>query len=194
MKFRGFKYYKTGKMSLFWLVLPVSIAVVFIAGHVGVTRSSFLDSETAADSAFQVRTSTLWTQTTQGEFALGISSQVDIASSPGNVVLSQYEPSKYFSSGNFSSQVLDTNMEGAVWNVLSWDETVDGNTNIIFLVRASDSSFLEDATEPTWVSVGDTSPVTSGLPEGKYLQWRATLTTSDNSTSPVLQEVRVYYY
>jgi len=101
----------------------------------------------------------------------------------------------YVSSGTIASQVLDTGISGATWNALFWDETAPASTSITFEVRASNTSFLPDSGEPpSWVSVGGTSPVTSGLPSGRYLQWRATLTTSDISKTPTLHEVTIDYY
>ena len=100
----------------------------------------------------------------------------------------------YANSGTVASQVLDTGVAGARWDALFWDETLQSNTDITFEVRASDTAFTEDAAIPPWTSAGGASPVTSGLPSGRYMQWRATLTTSDTSETPTLQEVRVYYY
>jgi hypothetical protein len=105
------------------------------------------------------------------------------------------EEGMYVSTGTIASQVLDTGISGATWNALFWDETTPASTNITFEVRASNTSFLPDSGEPpSWVSVGGTSPVTSGLPSGRYMQWRATLTTSDTSETPTLQEVTIDYY
>ena len=104
-----------------------------------------------------------------------------------------YSPG-YYTSGTIASQVLDTGVTGARWDALFWDETLQTNTDITFEVRASDTQFLKDAATPSWTSVGGTSPLTSGLPSGRYMQWRATLTTSDPSKTPTLHEVRVYYY
>jgi hypothetical protein len=100
----------------------------------------------------------------------------------------------YFSSGTLASQVLDSGIPGANWNLLAWDETLSTNTDITFEVRASNAPFAKDAALPSWTAVGGTSPVTQGLPTGRYKQWRATLTTSNPSKTPVLHEVRVYYY
>jgi len=90
--------------------------------------------------------------------------------------------------GTIASQVLNTGVTGARWDALFWDETLESGTNITFEVRASNTSFAKDAATPSW------TPVTSGLPSGRYKQWRATLTTSDISKTPTLHEVRVYYY
>jgi hypothetical protein len=101
---------------------------------------------------------------------------------------------KYYSSGTIASQVLDTGNSGARWDGLFWDETLLSNTDITFEVRASDVSFAKGDATPDWISIGGSSPVLSGLPSGRYKQWRATLTTSDSSKTPALHEVRVYYY
>jgi hypothetical protein len=103
------------------------------------------------------------------------------------------EESMYISLGTIDSQVLDTGIDGARWDGLFWQETLPAGTNITFEVRASDtlSGGFPDA---SWVPVGVPSPITSGLPSGRYMQWRATLTTSDPSQTPVLHEVIVYHY
>jgi len=101
-------------------------------------------------------------------------------------------PENYVSSGTLASQVKDTGETGARWDALEWDEGLAGGTDITFGVRASDTSFLKDNTTLSWTSVGGTSPVYT-LPNGRYFQWRATLTTADTSLTPVLNEVRAYY-
>jgi hypothetical protein len=103
---------------------------------------------------------------------------------------------KYASSGSIASQVFNTGVPGGRWDALFWDETLDTGTTITFEVRSSNSPFAKDTPDATlpWISVGGTSPITSGLPPGQYMQWRALLTTSDTSRTPVLFEVRVYHY
>jgi len=106
------------------------------------------------------------------------------------------EAGMYISLGTIASQVWDTGVDGARWDGLFWDEILPGSTSITFEVRASDTLFAKDAPDATlpWILVVGTSPVTSGLPPGRYMQWRATLATSDTAETPVLQEVRVYHY
>jgi hypothetical protein len=99
----------------------------------------------------------------------------------------------YVLSGTIASQVWDTGVASARWDALFWDETLQSNTDITFEVRASDALFAKDAATPSWISVGGTSPINSGLPSGRYMQWRVTLTTSDISQTPTLREVRVYH-
>ena len=177
-----------------WFILLASMVVVLLASSVGVTRSSFVDLETSIGNTFQAWASSKWVQTSQTDFEAGVLSQVDTSSTPGDVKLAS-EESKYVSSGISASQVLDTGVAGANWDALFWDETVEGGTtNITFEVRASNASFAKGDASPSWTSVGGTSPVTSGLPSGRYMQWRATLTTSDTSKTPILHEVTIYHY
>jgi hypothetical protein len=100
----------------------------------------------------------------------------------------------YVSSGTLASQVLDTGTAGTTWDGLFWDETLMSNTDITMEVRASDTVFNAGDASPSWIPVGGTSPVITGLPAGRYKQWRVTLTTSDTANTPTLHEVRVYYY
>jgi len=117
----------------------------------------------------------------------------DFSSSTGHLALTA-ELRYYYSLGTIASQVLDTEIAGSKWGELSWYKTLPTDTNITFEVRASDTSFAKDDVTPSWTSVGDTSPVTSGLPSGRYKQWRANLTTSDTSVAPTLNEVSVCYF
>ncbi|RJS69191.1 hypothetical protein CW714_08950, partial [Methanophagales archaeon] len=110
-----------------------------------------------------------------------------------NSVFAVYRTKAYASSGTLASQVLDTGAAGANWTELNWSETLEADTDITFEVRASDTSFAKDASTPSWTSVGGASPVTSELPSGRYVQWRATLSTSNNSKTPTLHDVTVSY-
>ena len=111
-----------------------------------------------------------------------------------NSIFELYRTNTYAAACTIASQVLDTGIAGGKWDALFWDETLPSNTDITFEVRASDTVFLKDAATPSWTAVGGTSPVTSGLPSGRHLQWRATLTTSDTSKTPTLHEVTAEYY
>lgn len=99
-------------------------------------------------------------------------------------------------SGTLASQVFDTTAGGTRWDGIVWDSTVPANTTLTFEVRASDTIFTASDITLAWNSVG-ASPVLS-LPSlarnGRYLQWRATLTTTVTTAMPVLSAVRTYYY
>jgi len=105
-----------------------------------------------------------------------------------------YAPAFYVSSGTLASQVLNTLTAGSTWDELSWNETLPANTDITFEVRADDSSFAAIDASPTWTPLSPAnSPITTGLPSGQYMQWRATLLTTDTSQTPVLEDVTITY-
>jgi hypothetical protein len=99
----------------------------------------------------------------------------------------------YCDTGIIASDVEDTGYEGSEWAELQWDALLPTGTDITFEVRASDSPFTKDDTVISWITVGDISPIVSGLPSGRYKQWRAIITPNGTCTdTPVLQEVRAY--
>ena len=100
-----------------------------------------------------------------------------------------YTSGVYNASGAIASNVWDTGAAGQTWNYLNWQETVPATTGITFAARASDIIFAKDDNTIPWIPVGSTSPVTSGLPSGRYMQWQATLATSNNFYTPVLSSV-----
>lgn len=104
-----------------------------------------------------------------------------------------YASGLYVASGTIASDVLDTGIDNTPWQDLDWLETIPASTDITFEVRASNTSFTKDNNTIPWISVGGTSPVTSGLPSGRYMQWRATLTYTNSFNTPVLHEVTVEY-
>ena len=101
--------------------------------------------------------------------------------------------SGYKNAGTIASPVFDTGYTGKRWDSLQWDSAIIAGTNITFEVRSSDTLFAMDDSTPLWTIAGWPSPVSSGLPSGRYLQWRASLSTNDPSKTPVLSEVRVWY-
>jgi outer membrane protein assembly factor BamB len=95
-------------------------------------------------------------------------------------------------SGTLTSTVLDTLAPGTEVQGLYWDEVLSSGTDITFEMRASET-LVDGEPDSAWVPLGDESPITSGLPVGRYLQWRVTLTSAGTTLTPVLQEVRVYH-
>ena len=100
-----------------------------------------------------------------------------------------YTSGVYYALGTIASNVWDTGAASENWTYLSWQETVPSGTGITFEARARNNPFLKDDNTIPWTSVGGASPVTSGLPSGRYMQWQATLTTSNNFYTPVLHSV-----
>jgi hypothetical protein len=98
----------------------------------------------------------------------------------------------FFQSGTLTSITYDTAIEGCKFQGLFWNETLAVGTDITFDMRASDT-LISGEPKADWTYLGGTSPLIASLPSGRYVQWRATLTTSNIHLTPVLQEVRVYY-
>jgi hypothetical protein len=101
--------------------------------------------------------------------------------------------SGYIPLGTIASPVFDTGNAGGRWDSLFWDSTLVTGTNVTFEVRASNTLFNKSDAAPAWQQSGWPSPVNSGLPSGRYLQWRATISTSNSSRTPILKEVTVWY-
>jgi hypothetical protein len=102
--------------------------------------------------------------------------------------------SSYTDGGTAASRVLDTGNSGSKWNALFWDSDLPAGTSLQFEGRSSDSSFNIDDTALGWTSLDGDSPLLSGLPGGRFIQWRAKLATNNNKISPILKEVRLYYF
>jgi len=116
-------------------------------------------------------------------------------STPGNVGVGgalTNGPFIIYRSGTLTSITFDSGKVGCKIQGLYWTEVLASGTDITFEMRASDT-LVSGAPSGPWINLGGTSPVTTGLPGGRYIQWRATLTTTNHHLTPALQEVRVYY-
>ena len=100
-----------------------------------------------------------------------------------------YTSGVYYASGTIASNVWDTGAADQTWTYLNWQETIPSGAGITFAARASNTAFTKNDNSIPWIPVGSTSPVTTGLPPGRYMQWQATLTTSNNFYTPVLNSV-----
>jgi hypothetical protein len=128
-----------------------------------------------------------------GDFNVG-DSRADFSSNPSRHLPITVDLRYFLPSGTLASQVLDTLTAGSTWDELSWNETLPANTNITFEVRASNTPFAAGDASPTWTDLSPAdSPITTGLPSGQYMQWRATLSTTDTSQTPVLHDVTITY-
>lgn len=102
----------------------------------------------------------------------------------------------YNTSGTFTSHAFDTS--GTVtWGTLSWTATTPANTTVTIKARSGNQSNLSDAT--AW---GSCTNITSGqaLSTGscvtnthRYLQFQATLSTTDISATPTLSDISLTY-
>jgi hypothetical protein len=107
------------------------------------------------------------------------------------------ESIQYVPAGNYSSYVKDLGANSTIKNFL-WDGGISSATDMDFYIRASNTSFAADALSPTWIYIGKASDgvsfnLTSQDIVGRYVQWRASLSTSDPAKTPLLDEVIVGY-
>jgi hypothetical protein len=167
--------------------------ILIVVYGLGDVVCSYQNNATASSNTFTAFTSTIWVQTTKTDFQQGLRSQVDIATISGDVLLSR-NGNKYRTPGTMTSQVLDTGRAGTKIDLLNWSQILPPSTSITFEIRASDTQFSSNNKVIPWTLLGGTSPVSAGLPKGQYIQWRATLTTSNTSVSPDLQQVEVWYH
>jgi len=94
----------------------------------------------------------------------------------------------YHLSGTFTSVTFDTGRAGTRVLQAFWDRTLPAGTEVTIEVRVS-NILSGGAPAGPW-----TSPSPEDRIEGRYVQWRATLTTTNALVTPALQEVRVYHY
>jgi hypothetical protein len=181
-------------MRLITCILSL-IALVIIVYGVGTIQCYFQDTQQATSNTFTAFSSNIWTQTTLADFeASGLRSNVDTSAVPGDVLLEKRPNGKYRLSGNLRSSVFDTGITNAKLDLLSWDSTLPAGTTITFRIRARNTYFAPDSSSPSWTVLTGSSPISTGLPTGRYVQWRAYLTTSDNDVTPALHEVQVWYH
>lgn len=173
--------------------IMVVIAILVLIYGTGSIEGKYQDTKKATGNTFSAFSSTIWTQTTQADFNLGSLTRVDITTISGDVILAK-SGNNYRATGNLRSQVLNTGRQGSTWDLFTWNVTLPTSTSITFDVRASNTQFSATAGSPAWVSVGSTSPVSTSLPKGQYMQWRANLATSNNQRTPDLQDIQIWYH
>ena len=93
-------------------------------------------------------------------------------------------------SGTFTSRVLDALDTRAVWGSLVADATTPAGTTVSFETRSGDTA-APDASWSTFQPLGSGGKIQS--PSGRYIQYRATLSTTDTAATPTLHGVTIGY-
>ena len=97
----------------------------------------------------------------------------------------------YINNGVFTSSVHDTG--GIIqWRSITWSATTPLGTALLLQVRAG-SAPAPDATWSDWSAPVPGPGVPIAAPAARYVQYRATLSTSNHLISPRLDEVRLSY-
>ncbi len=95
----------------------------------------------------------------------------------------------YTSPGTFLSRIADAG-NGATWSTLSAVTTTPAGTSLAFETRTGDT-VVPDGSWSGWSALGANGAVTS--PAGRYLQYRASLATTNLAVTPVVEAVTLRY-
>ena len=95
----------------------------------------------------------------------------------------------YVSQGTFTSSAMDTGGTSA-WKYLVWDATTPSQTGITLRVRTAATQ--NDLNTASWVSY-DRSGLLISNASGRWIQYEATLTTTNALITPALNRVTIYY-
>ena len=76
---------------IFFTGMFIVLELVLLQANIGEVRGSYVDVESSVGNSFQawVSTSISWMQTLESDFNAGVSSDVDVSTSPGDVKLSK---------------------------------------------------------------------------------------------------------
>ena len=169
------------------------LAILVLIYGTGSIECQYSDARKAAGNTFTAFSSTGWTQTSQADFQSDSTYQVVITSA-GRVTLAMESSSRYYATGWIRTQVFDTGKKGTGIDLVAWSETLQSGTDITLYIRASDYPFAAGNTTLAWTS-RSTSPISAGLPSGRYIQWRADLSANSNrKNTPALEDVTVWYH
>ena len=115
----------------------------------------------------------------------------DFNAGGGSVRVADLELYSYPASGTFTSRVFDAGDGRATWRTLNAVADTTAGTGVSFEVRTG-STPTPDASWTAWQPVGAGGEISS--PSGRrYLQYRATLTTTDTSVTPFVESVTLGY-
>src|SRR5205085_552009 len=123
----------------------------------------------------------------------------DTTSGGRDLGFTTYVQSGYVSSGTLVSSLKDSNPATGLtptWGTLSWTATTPASTAVTFQAAASNNQYGPftfvgpDGTSGTTFSNGASLAQFNGM---RYLEYRATLTTSNPAVTPTLSDVTIGY-
>jgi hypothetical protein len=143
-----------------------------------------------------------WTQTTVQDFSCGISENVtvvDVGGGDGTVILQQrkgLEVVAYYPTGTFESNSYDCGHPAYFYNIF-WDSQTPDSTELKFQIATNNDdstwNFVgPDGTSATYYETSGAG-IWSGHNGGRYIKYKAYLTTPNPYQTPELKEVRITY-
>ncbi len=117
----------------------------------------------------------------------------------GSAVVAAGDPGKLYvlkdgfaTSGTVVSQVLDAKLTSR-WGALRWHADLPAGTRLSVAVRSGNVADPDDTWSGWSAEQTDPQAAVAAAPPARYLQYRATLATTDPSATPVLHRVGVRY-
>lgn len=99
----------------------------------------------------------------------------------------------YNASGTFESRIFNSSSGSTIWDVLSWKEKNYSPTDLTIATRTGNTA-TPDGTWSGW-STEETNAFSSSItsPSAQYIQYRATLSTSNPQVTPELKQILLFY-
>lgn len=97
------------------------------------------------------------------------------------------DPNHFYSEGTYTSQVYDAR-EVVGWRTLEWAESLPDGAAITMAVRTGNTPTAGDNWSE-WQTFMTWPADLSELPHGRYLQWRARLSTTLSTNTPILSPI-----
>lgn len=105
--------------------------------------------------------------------------------------MSSEETAGYAATGVYESRIFDTGVANPVFESLTWSaNTTAPGTSVVFQTR---TAAAVGGPYSGWSSIVSINGSAIESPANRYIQVRAVLSTSDNSFSPILNEIEIFY-
>lgn len=108
---------------------------------------------------------------------------------PAEIYTARWPNAAFYTEGSYTAPVYAA-QRSAVWQRLRWEVAQAAGTSVALEARTGNRA-SPDATWSDWVDLSASPADLSNLPPGRYLQWRASFTTSDETVTPGLTQVIV---
>jgi hypothetical protein len=109
----------------------------------------------------------------------------DFTIAGGHVLVDWMRMSPYAAAGTFESRVFDA-LSVVYWNSVSWKSVTPAGTSVMIGVRTGNTPTPDDGTWSAFVPIAAPGPFSA---EGRYVQYRAALATTDLDHTPALEDV-----
>jgi N,N-dimethylformamidase beta subunit-like protein/uncharacterized protein DUF4082/Big-like domain-containing protein len=107
----------------------------------------------------------------------------------GNIVVDWTRMSPFASVGSFLSRVFDA-QTAVDWATINWTGAAPAGTGLVLSVRTGPSPTPSDGTWSAFAPVSPTGPFPASVPShSRYVQYRADLTSSSPTTTPLVDDV-----